>query len=44
MSTKHTGSEDSMAQRRQAKQNEQKRGGTGTPADKKLDGPNRPSV
>lgn len=46
MSTKQTNTQDSAAQRRQAEQNERNRQDTpaGEAVDKKLDGPNRPSV
>jgi hypothetical protein len=44
MSTKQTSDQDSLAQRRQAGESKQNRREEGLPADKKLDGPNRPSV
>ncbi|WP_275671758.1 hypothetical protein [Paenibacillus ginsengarvi] len=44
MSTKRAGTQDSPAQRRQAEQNEEGRAKKDSVADKKLGGPNRPSV
>lgn len=44
MSTKPKNDQDSIAQRRQAEENEQARKSDEAIVDKKLDGPNRPSV